>query len=310
MFVALTQSSKKSSLTETSNERGVFENGSPLGFAGGDTNLTRYVGNSPTNYTDPSGLAATALQPHVDWTRWSYDQMQAWQRAFHVKWIWDDQRNDFFDRRTGMSYKYWRSQQYGVRYGKIGPPSPSPIPPSQLPPEAVPAVGVLNQNGALGGGTPVTGDANRTSVRFGPWGSALGSAWAGFAGMGRIFTYPGRLIPGTGGFWKSRDENLQSWYNASNIGGTGSQTVSKVGSARRRGVAHSGDSWPGGPTARRNLWAHLPGGSGEIRCRSVMLLRDNRFGLWAPARFRHCLIRSLSIVCRVFGKAPDGKIQR
>jgi|GEM_PF-5952270 len=28
----------------------------PLGFRAGDTNLNRYVGNSPTNFTDPSGL--------------------------------------------------------------------------------------------------------------------------------------------------------------------------------------------------------------------------------------------------------------
>jgi len=28
----------------------------PIGFAGGDANLYRYVGNSPTNATDPSGL--------------------------------------------------------------------------------------------------------------------------------------------------------------------------------------------------------------------------------------------------------------
>ncbi len=30
----------------------------PIGFAGGDPNLYRYVGNSPTNATDPSGLVA------------------------------------------------------------------------------------------------------------------------------------------------------------------------------------------------------------------------------------------------------------
>jgi len=30
----------------------------PLGFAGGDDNLYRYVGNSPTNASDPSGLVA------------------------------------------------------------------------------------------------------------------------------------------------------------------------------------------------------------------------------------------------------------
>lgn len=28
----------------------------PIGFAGGDANLTRYVGNAATNATDPSGL--------------------------------------------------------------------------------------------------------------------------------------------------------------------------------------------------------------------------------------------------------------
>jgi len=37
---------------------GKFISEDPLGFAGGDTNLSRYVGNSPINYTDPSGLAA------------------------------------------------------------------------------------------------------------------------------------------------------------------------------------------------------------------------------------------------------------
>ncbi len=35
----------------------------PLGFAAGDTNLERYVGNSPVNFTDPSGL--TPVVPPV-----------------------------------------------------------------------------------------------------------------------------------------------------------------------------------------------------------------------------------------------------
>ena len=35
---------------------GRFDNEDPLSFAAGDTNLQRYVFNSPTNYTDPSGL--------------------------------------------------------------------------------------------------------------------------------------------------------------------------------------------------------------------------------------------------------------
>jgi RHS repeat-associated protein len=39
---------------DASNGRFISED--PLGFAAGDGNLTRYVGNSPTNWNDPSGL--------------------------------------------------------------------------------------------------------------------------------------------------------------------------------------------------------------------------------------------------------------
>jgi hypothetical protein len=39
---------------------GRFLSEDPIGFAGGDVNLYRYVGNSPINYTDPSGLIAWA----------------------------------------------------------------------------------------------------------------------------------------------------------------------------------------------------------------------------------------------------------
>ena len=39
--------------------RGTPMDGSdPLGFNGGDTNLYRYVGNSPANHTDPDGTRA------------------------------------------------------------------------------------------------------------------------------------------------------------------------------------------------------------------------------------------------------------
>jgi hypothetical protein len=58
MYVTLTPSSSKSSLGKTSNDSGFLENSSPLGFAGGQSNLTEYVGNSPTNATDPTGLVA------------------------------------------------------------------------------------------------------------------------------------------------------------------------------------------------------------------------------------------------------------
>ena len=35
----------------------------PLRFAGGDTNLQRYVGNGPTSFTDPSGLFQSGMRP-------------------------------------------------------------------------------------------------------------------------------------------------------------------------------------------------------------------------------------------------------
>ncbi len=42
----------------------LFRTSAPAGFAAGDTNLTRYVGNSPTNGVDPSGLQE---KPAPDW---------------------------------------------------------------------------------------------------------------------------------------------------------------------------------------------------------------------------------------------------
>ena len=38
--------------------QGRFVGQDPLGFAAGDTNLYRFVGNSPANYTDPTGMSA------------------------------------------------------------------------------------------------------------------------------------------------------------------------------------------------------------------------------------------------------------
>ena len=46
-----------------------------LGFNAGDANLYRYVGNNPTNLTDPSGLAAPPIEmnqgkrPPIDWSK-------------------------------------------------------------------------------------------------------------------------------------------------------------------------------------------------------------------------------------------------
>jgi RHS repeat-associated protein len=41
---------------------GRFLSTDPIGFTAGDANLYRYVGNSPTNFTDPSGLLSSAQQ--------------------------------------------------------------------------------------------------------------------------------------------------------------------------------------------------------------------------------------------------------
>jgi RHS repeat-associated protein len=43
---------------------GQFISQDPIGFAAGDANLYRYVGNSPTNFTDPSGLFSEISLPN------------------------------------------------------------------------------------------------------------------------------------------------------------------------------------------------------------------------------------------------------
>src|SRR5688500_2631162 len=44
---------------------GRFIEQDPLGFDGGDTNLYRYVGNSPANFRDPSGLISVFVADEV-----------------------------------------------------------------------------------------------------------------------------------------------------------------------------------------------------------------------------------------------------
>ena len=46
---------------DASNGRFISED--PIGFNAGDANLYRYVGNSPTNYNDPSGNAGNSVEP-------------------------------------------------------------------------------------------------------------------------------------------------------------------------------------------------------------------------------------------------------
>jgi RHS repeat-associated protein len=53
----------------------------PLGFGAGDSNLYRYVGNSPTNATDPSGLADKPGKPSLP-PKATEEEKQA-----AIKWI-------------------------------------------------------------------------------------------------------------------------------------------------------------------------------------------------------------------------------
>ena len=61
---------------------GRFISQDPIGFAAGDANLYRYVGNSPTNSTDPSGLidplGPTRTRPWEFFDSWSESQRVAW----------------------------------------------------------------------------------------------------------------------------------------------------------------------------------------------------------------------------------------
>jgi len=69
-----------------------------------------------------------------------------------------------------------------------------------------------------------------TDGRLGPIGSVIGTVYAGFAGIGRILTYPGRLIPPVRRRLEESDSALQEMYDLSNIGDTGWQTMSEWGS--------------------------------------------------------------------------------
>jgi hypothetical protein len=55
---------------------GRFLTEDPLGFLGGDTNLSRYVGNDPTNFADPTGMAeqpvGTADNGYAGLGKWTF----------------------------------------------------------------------------------------------------------------------------------------------------------------------------------------------------------------------------------------------
>jgi len=54
----------------------------PIGFAAGDANLYRYVGNGPTTKTDPSGLQSPGEQPWYSDSGWDY--LNPWAYNFPI----------------------------------------------------------------------------------------------------------------------------------------------------------------------------------------------------------------------------------
>jgi RHS repeat-associated protein len=79
---------------------GRWMNPDPLGFAAGDSNLYRYVGNSPTNYTDPSGL---------DWS----DTVVSW-LPNSVQWAIAGRRGDAFSQVSDFSAGAWDTVSLGL----------------------------------------------------------------------------------------------------------------------------------------------------------------------------------------------------
>ncbi len=72
----------RSSPRTASRASDLFRSAQPLGFAAGDRNLYRYVGNSPTNFTDPTGLEQFPNLSGVDLTEQVFESP--------IVFRWDD----------------------------------------------------------------------------------------------------------------------------------------------------------------------------------------------------------------------------
>lgn len=62
----------------------------PLGFSAGDSNLYRYVANSPTNGTDPSGLYLGAISYYFMWRHRQQLQQLAWDNGLLADQLFAD----------------------------------------------------------------------------------------------------------------------------------------------------------------------------------------------------------------------------
>ena len=85
----------------------------PIGFDGGDANLSRYVGNAPERSVDPTGLAESAPRPKVEQDL--IDKMEALTKAMKVKgiiiWVYKPGMSKLFD--TKMVEARLREIMYG-----------------------------------------------------------------------------------------------------------------------------------------------------------------------------------------------------
>ena len=102
------------------------------------------------------------------------------------------------------------------------------------------------------------GSDTATSVRFGPTGSVFGTVAANVASVGQALSYPARAIPipGSAAYWESRDNAIQDMYDASNIGGTTSQTISQLGATLEATVITAGLFAPEAQSAAAECWPH------------------------------------------------------
>ncbi len=120
---------------------GSFISQDPLSFGGGDTNLSRYCGNSPTNYIDPSGMDGVE-KTYGEMTTQQYEAATEGMgpgqlAAFHAKNVF----NDLF------GFPEQRLVVPGGRHGAVG--------------------RVGGGGGASGGGIPVRNNANNANAEPG-----------------------------------------------------------------------------------------------------------------------------------------------
>jgi RHS repeat-associated protein len=97
---------------------GQFLSEDPIGFAAGDPNLRRYVGNEPTHWVDPSGLQSQypsigAYPPY--YPKWSpyqwYDDPRSWLAGTWLGKFLQDRENTAWDREKEERRQRWEAEE-------------------------------------------------------------------------------------------------------------------------------------------------------------------------------------------------------